>query len=358
MTPCERSLPDSPEYRMCREMGFEEVRPGCFHGWVKNLDALPVAFQDKASRLGVNFTFFDPDAKNIPFHRSAEFMVIPERWRFHFLVRNPLVLRKLVRLAALAHQWNMQRQRRRSGGITLAERQEEEMLRLDRELQETYGISWLFVSLDGRAVDPPQLFLAPSFPDTPSPVFAGPSVRGRRAFKRVLAKRRKSLRVTPPRRQADSYYIKLLEVWDSREHFRGPMQGYVPDKAVTLEMATTVARTTKDAYYRAFRFIFGCDYEAAVWQQHLAAQWMQRRRWEWRRRGRGRRPSGQTEEQDIKRIAAFPIPPGIEHLLALLRDGVELPLALDQVPEYLKKEVTDLLQAHTEFRSLLFDNLP
>ena len=165
-------------------------------------------------------------------------MVIPEWWRFQFLVRNPPVLKWLTRQAGLVHLWNQQR----NIGRTPDEQHEVAMYLIGRHLYDAYGIGWEYADMNGTAIEPPLLYLDPSYPDTPFPIFGGPTVRGRRRFKGGLDHRRKALNLTPRRRQADGYYSKLLEIWDKREGFCGPAQGYDPDRAVKLEAAASQRR--------------------------------------------------------------------------------------------------------------------
>jgi hypothetical protein len=336
-------------------MGFNEVRPGWFHGWAKNIKDFPKTLQSHASRLGINFTLFDPDAKKIPFHRSSEFMVIPEWWRFQFLVRNPPMQKRLTRQAGLVHYWNEQRR----AGIAPVESHEVAIYLIGRHLYDVYGIGWEYVDLNGTAIDPPLLYLDPSYPDPPGPLFGGPTVRGRRQFKAGLDRRRKVLNLTPRRRQADEYYRKLLGIWDKREGFCGPALGYDPDRAVKLEQAASHVQMTPDAYYVAFRLIFGHEYEEALWQSYMAEPWIRRKKNGNLRRGRGRRRRPVELDPIQDPTARQPSDPALECLLALLNEGVELTIALDkaEVPEDLKQQIASLA-SDPSLRSLLFDFSP
>jgi hypothetical protein len=189
--------------------------------------------------------------------------------------------------------------------------------------------------------------------------------RAQREVRGSVVRLRQELSLPETRQRPDSYYAKLLAVWDRREGWTG--HGYDQTQESSLSRARRESRATKDVYYRAFELIAGERYSANAWKvdfggriQNAPKYWMQRRN--------AGRPQGQK-----KRAVKTPRPLSIDlplkdtaatisadpaqaiedmavmRLNALLQDGVSVKLAVaqvDELPDKLRTELLDPANAH------------
>lgn len=296
---------------------------------------------DTASRE-VTLDLFDPDLTGLPFHRSASFLAIPPELRLPLLLRNPAVTGPLVQLFNALH---------RLAGRSPKHRPNQPVVPLDMSLLRRRYVSWkiesptiqssvpdlsLLLSLvdylnanfgirvkwlddDGDWLDPPAIFLWPSYPT--APVFAGATVRQQRSFKRFLARRRRLMQIAPPRLRMNlDDYRKMLQVWDLHEGWAdSPSKGYDPEKAVSLDTAASRVGVPRRFYYRAFKLVTGEDYSLVGWLRLFGIFWAGC--WHFRTyksRGTGR---GSQTRQDAELTA-------VSRFYRLVFQGVAIPEAI------------------------------
>lgn len=281
-------------------------------GWFAVRDNVKVNFQGRLLEPGdrsIYFSLFDPDIRGLPFHRTAAFLAIPYYIRFAFLFRNPHCIDALLRFFKASHTLAIRRST--EGRLIRAGREGESLLNAESELRDRFGIRpiWIY---EGVFLDPPILSLEEAFPaDLPT---IGRSERERRSFRKALAARRRAGGIRAPRRESDTFYKRLLAVWDAREGWLDqPSQGYDPERAQSLQRAVAQAGAgscVKD-YYHAFRLVTGMEYSKEAWLANLGICWLRCSSDAIRRRGIGR-----------KRGASAPKDERVVHFLRLLQNGI------------------------------------
>jgi hypothetical protein len=354
-----RDGPPAPEdfERYLTSHDFPEVadRPGWFRGFADPRQFSP-RLQERLANAGVHFTLFDPDKKELPYHRSAAFMVHPAEFRMDCLFRNPDCIQLSARLfegaRALASGQDS------PGGLL-------EFKGLEHELFDRFGLSWtLPFDQDGNLLELPQPDLLPAFPA--APLYGGPTARGRRGFAKALAARRTHHGVKAPRnRTGDTTRRRMLAVWDLREGWTGsPATGYDTQRRLPLTEAMRRAGADDRDYYHAFRLVTGEEYSEQAWARIIGARHPKAlalenalRRRTGRQRGAPRQPP---------RPQTLPAPPApapeipdsdaimreLEHrlkeLAGLLVAGVPVEVALQRVPLSDNDMLAGVVRAHPE----------
>jgi hypothetical protein len=283
-------------------------------GWFAVREGVDVRFQGHPLDPGdrpIHFSLFDPDIRGLPFHRTAEFLTVPPLYRFGFLMRNPYCVDALLRCIQAGHFLAIRQ--RAAEGFIQAGPEGETLLSAVTELRDRFGIRPVWIR-EGSVLDPPDLALEESFPDSLPTL--GRTERERRCFRKCFAARRRELGIRAPRRQPDDYYRRLLAVWDAREGWVGrPSKGYDPELALPLQLALEKAGAGScvEDYYRAFQLVSGMEYSIAAWLTTLGIFWLKCRREIPRRRGTGRK-KGERSRKDLAVI----------RFLELLRNGASI----------------------------------
>jgi hypothetical protein len=348
-----RDGPPAPEdfERYLAPHGFPEVagRPGWFQALADPRQFRP-HLQERVAVAGVHFTLFDPDTKKLPFHRSAAFMVHPAAFRMECLFRNPECVGLSARLFECAR------------ALASGQGAEDELMRLielEHNLNDRFGLYWtVSLNRDGNLLDLPEPFLFPAFPA--APLYGRSTVRGRRAFARALAARRRHHHLKEPRQLSEDEYRRLLAVWDAREGWQGPLRGYDPAQAVTLRKAAERTGSRAAAYYDAFRLIMGQPYSAAGWLATIGPAWTQRQEWElFKRRGTGRKRSGDSDDPLDRLLRLIQGPAGGELCRRSLTGEDPLQVALElKLPARDQAYLRELLSCvSADLLSSLLDHL-
>jgi hypothetical protein len=257
----------------------------------------------------------------IPFHCSGEFAIIPARWRWEFLLRNPDVRGALALLEsvyrfgwAVFDRWGPARAGKASREAWLSFRMgapgsleyvAQQFLTLNyyikpgrQDFDEHLGPTAYLLLIPGPADlecyhDLWRGFVDYGFPDLPlsrqapgsetaravelaaaelarkyHPVttWAALGERGRREVRGALARLRKEFGLPSPRLRAEGYYGRLLGLWDAREGFDG--ERYVSRLRKTLR----AAGATGEEYCRAFELVAGQRYDADSYRCLFAAE--------------------------------------------------------------------------------------
>jgi hypothetical protein len=213
----------------------------------------------------------------LPFHRSAAFLVLPNRWRWEFLRRNPkiaLLLADTIKALQLG-------QRVRDG----AERAGEDHPDIERgrqaidQLRNCYWI-WLWLEDEDRELlIPPWVELGPSWLNELNPWDL--TSRQSRAFWTALKEHRERLRLTGSNAQSDRVLQGWLQLWDARMGWNG--FEYKPEaatgrKRMTLKRAARQARGVSiQRYYDVYKLVVGQEYSQASWEEHF----LESHGWEW-----------------------------------------------------------------------------
>jgi hypothetical protein len=308
--------PESPELNLIRKKGFEEdaLRPGCFHAWCSPFRP---GLCGRLPEGRVLFSVSDPYQRNLPFHRSASFMVLPPEIRWEFLWRNPMVP-LMVQLACEG----IQRLAKLSGGGPIAVADGDVVTGFSAiiKLADRFGIECFWADDDGQLINPPCFPLAYSW--LADERYGGNSVRERRQFRRWKSNRLRELQL-PDRRAPGHDYLRLaLDVWDAREGWvdapRFDNLGYEPERALTLRQAVGRARATPDHYYAAFRYVSGFEYSAAAWLVTVGWVWQERQHSAHVKRRSGGWRKGQARDCGQQAVLQF---------CRLLRQGTDIEVA-------------------------------
>jgi hypothetical protein len=312
--------PQSPELEFLRRH-FKEVpsRPGYFRGWSSPDQLRP--FEGIASGA-VIFSLNDPYQRNLPFHLSAAFMALPPEARWEFLWRNPMVP-LLVQTAGDG----MHRLMSLCSGSPIAVADGEVTIGFHAmmKLEDWFGIRCQWHDGDGRLLDPPRFTLRYSW--LADPEYGGRTVRERREFRSSMSRRLKGLKWPAQRASAAARYSDLLAIWDAREGWTAPLcyetLGYVPERALSLQVAVQRTSATPDDYYRAFKLISGHEYSSAAWLLSVGWLWLERQDFgHYKRRNSGwRAGTGRAVETQNRAVARF---------FKMLQNGLDIEIAVTQ----------------------------
>jgi hypothetical protein len=216
----------------------------------------------------INICLFDPDQENLPFHRSAEFLVMPEELRLEFLFRNPDFVKALIEFFNAVHRRAGQKP---AEGLESADFNIQQILSADTYLAEKYGLGTVWYGEKGETLDPPGLYVWPSYPQAPLYSYTGGTTeRARRRWAHLMAERRRDRAVKAPRCLSGTHYQQLLRVWDLREGWTGkPSVGYDGRQEKPLREVAHICReaigTVRNQYERAFLLVTGEQYAPERW---------------------------------------------------------------------------------------------
>jgi hypothetical protein len=268
-----------------------------------------------------------------PFHVSRAFRIHPARWRWEFIIRNPVALdwvREMLAIQAFAmalpesvgaayqsegFNWG-QVQPLSEEVVSIRQCLRRLGWRLARTLEERYGIVFSGPCLGDPRYGPPSAFFGLTRGVSPEEsgdiwfdaycasqgnremqravlaawetlvmetaggwdhprvqqlrTLATMNVRQRRRCLSLLSRVCSQFSLPKFYRHEDSHYQRALQVWDAREGWTG--EGYDAARAEELRMAKQRSEATAQDYYRAFNLVMGEPYSRERWDATLGAR--------------------------------------------------------------------------------------